>query len=437
MKPDTPNATLAPSERAVVLRFLHPIVLVLALLAVEITPSLPRYFGVAVSMALGTAIAAMIVVAGYLVLWIADPRTYLKHHGYVDFAFVAFLSLCVLAIVPHAAVADIFRPLSLGRIAASLPLLVVFLLGAVALTGILCCASDAQVHRSVRITVAFFLLFMVFRLIGLQPLGDRFEKPVFPFTETSHFAVAFAPLLLYQCASGRGYGKLRWLAFGVVAALVMKSMTLLLAGVLATLVCRRLVSFSIVGLVLAAGVVPFDLEYFAQRIDFTSGEQNLSTLAYLLGWQLIGESLTETSGWGLGFQQLGVGGSNTPAAHAIYEMAGEYLNLTDGSFVLAKVVSEFGIFGIVVSIAFCVLALRSLLILRRTEHGGAAVFAHCVILAYTGELLARGPGYFTGTTLTVVAAVGVLATKSHFTTRAVRTLREIRDQGRSLQFASR
>jgi hypothetical protein len=38
---------------------------------------------------------------------------------------------------------------------------------------------------------------LLLKFLGLEPLSNIYEKPLFPFTETSHFVLAFVPMLLY------------------------------------------------------------------------------------------------------------------------------------------------------------------------------------------------------------------------------------------------
>ena len=385
------------------------LVLFLAISVVQILPSLPRYVGLVSSMAAGTAIAAPIVMGLYLCNWAASAAQHREHDGHVGVRFAVLLGALLLSLPVHAVVADVIHPMHFDRFAGSLALLGILMAGALALGAIMRHASPSDMDRAIRISFGLMCVVIALKVVGIQPGGDRFDKPMFPFSEPSHFTLAFLPLLLYRCTSATGRARLTWLLAGVLIAVVIKSLTLLAGCVLAAVVCRRLLAVVVVSAILGLGMA-LDLGYFTERLGFGEGN-NLSGLVYLQGWQLIGESLQLSSGWGLGFQQLGLDGTNVSAASAIYALAGDNLNLQDGSFVLSKLLSELGVLGAFISLAYCVVALRSLLALRRGYEPSPVVrFAHCVVVAYLVELLVRGPGYFTGSTLLMVAAVGVLAT---------------------------
>jgi hypothetical protein len=399
-------------------------ILTLALLTVQLLPSVPRYVGGAGSLAVGVAVAALLVIAFYLMNWTISARQHAQNGGYIDTAFVLLLLIMVLAILPHALVADILHPVLFLRLAESIASLLLMIAGALALGGILSRATDRQVKRAINTSLALLCVVVLFRLVGLEPLESKWERPMFPFSEPSHFALAFLPILLYRCASAGRRASLAWLFFAVVTALVIKSFTLLLGCILAAMVCRRLVMMSTMGLVLGLAALPLlDLTYFALRLSGSSG--NVSGLVYAQGWQLVAESLGTSSGWGLGFEQLGVDGTGVPLASIIHRVTGTDLNVMDGSFVFAKLTSEFGAFGAVAGVLYCLLALHAVRALRRGEAHAATRFAYCIIAAYTMDLLARGAGYFTDTALLMIAAFGVLATRREFTSKVVNAIREV------------
>jgi hypothetical protein len=154
------------------------------------------------------------------------------------------------------------------------------------------------------------------------------------------------------------------------------------------------------------------LNYYVGRINFSEDTRNLSTVIYIQGWQLIGESLANSGGWGLGFQQLGLRGTNVPAADTIFNLVQGYGNVLDGGFTFAKVVSEFGVFGFVAVGIYIVLAWRTFRQLRRAARGvpsGAArMFAQCIVVSFLIELFVRGTGYFNGTTVYLVTSLWIL-----------------------------
>jgi len=152
-----------------------------------------------------------------------------------------------------------------------------------------------------------------------------------------------------------------------------------------------------------------DLSYYLSRLDFSGEAQNLSTVVYIQGWQLIPESLARSGGWGLGFQQLGRHGTDVPASDIIFALVGGYGNVLDGGFTFAKIISEFGVFGLLLIGLYLVIVWRSIRHLRYAAKGienrACNTFAQCVIVSYLIELFIRGAGYFTGTAILLVASL--------------------------------
>jgi hypothetical protein len=135
---------------------------------------------------------------------------------------------------------------------------------------------------------------------------------------------------------------------------------------------------------------------------------------------MIGESFERSHGWGLGFQQLGVLGTDVDAGQLIYSLMGDYLNLFDGAFNASKLLSEFGVIGIALLMALCAKIVKSVRALRANAHqaapaAGLITFAHCCLAALPIELFIRGAGYFTAGTLLMIGALHVLAVRRRMT----------------------
>jgi len=136
----------------------------------------------------------------------------------------------------------------------------------------------------------------------------------------------------------------------------------------------------------------------------------LSTLVYIQGWELIVDSMHRSLGWGIGFQQLGFGPIRSTASEMIYSMTNLELNLQDGGFVAAKFISEFGIFGLILTILFAFIATRSAILLRKASqkiapHIAGRDFALALIVGYTVDMFVRGVAYFTASTMLLLAAL--------------------------------
>ena len=373
-----------------------------ALLAVACLPPLSMYLGAATSMAAGVMAVCLAAIAVSLmqrpgaVIW-PSPR------GTAVLGLGAF-------ICAHAFVVVLTGRMDLQRFVLSLVLLLVFLLGAMALGQLVFTARDRPLHRSLCFVLSLLALAGGLGLAGFAPhLGIEFAKPVFPFTEPSHFALSTLPFFLYYCVTSRGSVRLLALSAGLLAALTLQNLTMLSAVAVTILVCARPVLLALLAVPLLLAVPALDLQYFSARLDFSPESDNLSALVFVQGWQLIGESLTSSRFWGLGFQQLGVYGTQVEFADLINALVGEDFNLSDGGFGFSKLVSEFGLFGLVATAVHLYFAGRFAMRLRAVAHGPvkvarSSIFAHAVVVGFTVDLFIRGNGYFTASTLMYAAA---------------------------------
>ena len=374
------------------------------LLVVLLLPTLPHYAGLASSMALGASAAALI---GIGIAWQHVPRS---RRGLAAFSPGAMASFVLLAVVAHSVVSALRGPVDLVRAGASIAPLLLMLIGGGALARLFDAASNSEVDRALRAAFGVLCIIGGAGILGIAPpTAFPFVKPVFPFTEPSHFALAFVPVLMYRCVTSTGWYRLLYLLGGLSAALLLENLTLVVGCILVAVISLRFYALlgSLVALAFAASQA--DLTYYTERLDLSGEVQNLSNLAYLQGWQLIRESWTNSDGWGLGFQQLGIQDTNVAAADLIQSIIDGPLNQLDGGFTLAKLVSEFGAFGVALVLVYFFLAARSALALRRGTDDPATTFAHCTLVAYSLDLCIRGTGYFSANVMLVVAASWLLA----------------------------
>jgi hypothetical protein len=395
------------------------------------------YFGFSSSMALGTTVAAMAIVllAAGRPRHLANTARRLRSPS-ARTVLQVLAALCVLVVL-HLALASLMLPIQWDRALASLIPLALLAAGGAALARMLEAAPPAALHRAL---IRCFLAFCVIALLGAAgvspPTFKTFSKPVFPFTEPSHFALTFSPLLLYVSVMSASRWRIAWLLTGFVLAVMLQNLTMAAACVLAATVTLQIRRTGVLVVLLAVGATQLDLSYFTQRLDFGAENQNLSTLVYLQGWQLIEEAWNNSAGIGLGFQQLGAQGSQVDAAQLIEAIMGEPLNLLDGGFTLAKLIGEFGYLGLALSVALLLNAWRSARELRKVASGTvpaspAGVFAHCAIVSYLLELFVRGAGYFTVTGLLLAMGLWLVAPQGPFDRKPVRA-RQMRQRGKQL-----
>jgi hypothetical protein len=388
--------------------------LFLMLLAVIVLPMIAYYTGLASSGATGTAAVAALMIFSRIEYLVKEDWSHCRsrfHHAMTPTVLVVAI---VALVVSHAAIAWTYQPFNAPHAAVSLAPLALVVLAGCCVGGMLQTAADQQVERAIFYCFLIFCLCALGGVLGLSPPSARpTPKPVFPFNEPSHFGIIFTPFLIFCCVRSRGVARYAiWFA-GFVIAASLENLTLVASCGLAALAFVRGAAILPV-FMLAAGVgMVVDLSYYLGRVDLSSDNQNLSVLAYIQGWELIGESMGRSNGWGLGFQQLGLHGTDVPAAQTIFEQIQDSENLLDGAFTFAKVVSEFGVFGLGLTLLFLRFWLKSIRRLRRIANGEnaapAQVFAMCVIAGYFVELFVRGAGYFTGSGLLMVGAFWLLS----------------------------
>lgn len=259
----------------------------------------------------------------------------------------------------------------------------------------------------------------VFRLLEFGAYSGK-AYPVPPFSEHSHFALAFAPISIYIQLVCRS--KLKKLFIAIVPLLfgiVFPSLVfIILAFVQLMLVDRKSCFYSLFLLAILLSVVIFSenasMEYFRGRILFDSSNPNLSNLVYLQGWEDAYIALKETSFIGLGFQNNGM---QHPGAMAefIFKIYGGDLNRLDGGFLASKIISEIGAIGIL----FVSFFLFSTIYLwwksfdERFESGSQLnVLFYSLSFSVFIEMMFRGYGYFSPTfILYITSAVFILSNK--------------------------
>ena len=379
-------------------------------LGVVATPPALFYFGFATSFAAG-----MVLVALWLLVIAPSAagmlRSGLRPIGWNQVQRVsAFVFVAVLA---HFSVAAVLGPVSLSRGLASLLPLLLLLLAAPALANALLAVPEQRFHRSMLQVFCWMCLMALVGTLGWGPptLLDAWRRPVFPFSEPSAFALAFIPALMYVCAATHGTTRLALVIAGLACSVLIQNLTLVFGVLLVVLVTLRMHMLALLSVPVVFVVLQLDLSYFAERLDFSGEANNLSNLVFLQGWQMIEEALDKSGGLGLGFQQLGVNGTEVFAAQVIRSLLdGEDMNLLDGGFVFAKLGSDFGVAGFALAAGHLLLALRSGAWLRqvasrRRQAAPALILAHSSVLTFLVEMFVRSAGYFSGTALLFAASL--------------------------------
>lgn len=249
------------------------------------------------------------------------------------------------------------------------------------------------------------------------------------YAEPSHLALTVAPVLVgLMCSRSRPSRIWGWGGFAALT-LLSASLTLFVVVVLCLVMAlqarsrrslspwllARMAAFIAVAVGLLA-VSPYATE-FADRITglVTADETaNLSSLVYQNGWETALANLEQTWGFGLGFNRMGCNPRPETAIGALLESlnVGDQ-NYNDGSFTLAKLLSELGILGLLLWGSALLLLLRWCFVpsakgaLAHLPPDAAAMLIAAVTVFTLGGLI-RGINYMAGPTLFGLFAVSLL-----------------------------
>lgn len=244
-------------------------------------------------------------------------------------------------------------------------------------------------------------------LIGFNPY-----KKVVAFNEPSHFALVYLPFLFYVALSSGYVGKMICVVLSLAIALSVQNLTLIIGVSILLSVLIGVRWWVISYLVLFAFFFLFytDLSiygnYYFERLNLSVDTDNFSVLVYMSGLERAYLSLVSSYGFGLGFQQLGVIGPQGEVMEKIVSLLGERLNYNDGGFLGAKLVSEFGILGLLLLCLYVFNAFKVYLKLRVAhQYSRLEVFFFCVFISFSVELFIRGAGYFTPSAFVFLVSV--------------------------------
>lgn len=374
-------------------------------------PALLHSSGLATSLALGVGFTTLLVLAVSVIR---------RRSNFYLSTSLLMVSFIVLALFAHLGIVSLFLPIDYARAGQSLMLLVLMTVGAGAFADILVDSDPVRIKKAVYISLAVLLVLGIFGVLQiLQPYADDLEKSVFPFSEPSHFALVLTPLLIFTCTSVQSTKIRIFLISATFAeAMLLQNLTLAVSCAAVAMLClrKKYLLTTITVAVIALAVSTVKLDYYWSRLDLSSSSSNISALVYVQGWQLIGAAWNSTYGLGRGFQQMGSFGDNLTTAKAIYSLTGMHLNLLGGGFVLSKLLSELGIFGMFLAIGYLVVAFRAARLLRRVATGRCGadplyVFVASAVAGFSVELFLRGAGYFTPTAFIMVASVLIMTRK--------------------------
>jgi len=373
----------------------------------------------AIRFVLGTSSNTAGLILACLLLWGGT----LASGGFVRGGFARWslgAGLCVAPVlVMHLGIA-VFMPfvvqsVDLTRTSISLIALVVTAVTAGVVADWLSTANTGQIERIGFVMRIVLVLVGLWSAVGHQPPSPlTLSRPAFPFPEPSHYVLVAAAFVIDGCVRAPLAQRFGWLAVWLFLALINKSLSLIVATAIAAVVSLP-IAYAVGAVAIAAIIATgLDLQYYLDRLDFSANSNNLSSLVYRQGWELMQQGLVYSRGLGIGFQQLGFTPLNVPTSDLIYRILGDDSNLRDGSFLAAKLVSELGILGIVLVAMSVAAMIRAALLLRRMTlipnlgQPANMRFAAAAICAFATEMFVRGIGYFSSTVILFIAAIMVL-----------------------------
>jgi hypothetical protein len=323
---------------------------------------------------------------------------------------LAVVPILFLLISAHFAFASIIVDVDYARGFLSVLAFGILVVGAGAVADVLENSNPLRLYDRMRWFFFAMLAVGVWGAVGvMQPYAV--SKPVFPFKEPSHFALMFVPILLFVCATTSRYERLVFLVFGTALGLLLENLTLIVGCLVASIITCRPRHLLFLGGVSVPFALLLDLSYYRARVHVSEDSENLSSLVFLQGWQLIAEAWNATTGLGRGFQQLGLHNAELPATAAIERLGGSSRNLLDGGHIVSKLIGEFGLLGVAIILVFSGIAIRAAILIRRVSldqgyrYEPKKVLAASFIVSYILDLFVRGAGYFTPTGLLVLAAI--------------------------------
>jgi hypothetical protein len=137
-----------------------------------------------------------------------------------------------------------------------------------------------------------------------------------------------------------------------------------------------------------------------------SENSHLSSLVYLQGWVDLYNNILNTYGLGLGFNGMGslLFEENYPR-EVILSRFGLNLNSEDGSFLFSKIISEFGLFGLVF---YLIIIYKLILYINKNQY----IVINTLIFSFLIISFIRSSGYFNGTLLLIIPALSIYFTRS-------------------------
>jgi hypothetical protein len=332
-----------------------------------------------------------------------------SHKGMAIVLAIAFF------IATHIAINDaIEAPIDLGRFIGSYIGLCVMFIGSKIFADRIYSQPQSITSQYTESSLLFMVANAILGILGISFLTHVTHKPVGIFSEPSHFALALAPLLIYSCIVRTKHHQTYLMFFLVWALLIQNITTLVVVALAASLILKvRPSHFVKLGMAFFGLLILLsENEYFSSRVSITSESDNMSVISLMRGWEIAVLTMRDTTYWGGGFQQFGNLGLYGELTTKMAALNLDSLNIFDGASSAAKLTGEFGVFGVLLILAYLFVFIKCFKIVtakhaRYILNGGELFLLSC-LLSLSVELFFRGIGYFSTGFFLFFAAAGKL-----------------------------
>jgi len=152
-----------------------------------------------------------------------------------------------------------------------------------------------------------------------------------------------------------------------------------------------------------------DASYFLSRLSLSLTSSNSSVLVFLSGWERAYLGFFDSFGFGVGFQEIGIVGPQGELQKIlikIHNNPGKGLNWNDGGSLAPKIITEFGLLGIMSILLYCYFAIRILMMffLNKIKES-KNIFFFGAYLIFSIELFIRSVGYFSLTSFIFISSL--------------------------------
>lgn len=184
--------------------------------------------------------------------------------------------------------------------------------------------------------------------------------------------IYISPFIIYRILSNNK-DIYSWFAILIVSIFCFSTTFFILIILLFLIILARLnrIIYIIPGLFVLFTFYLISSEALIDRLDTIlnyesyDGSGNLSSYVWLNGFSMAFQNFITTSGLGVGFNSMGCisSGDTSGVFSSVIEIitGGVLLNFEDGSFLSAKLISELGFLGVLITLVFTTLSIRNLL----------------------------------------------------------------------------